>query len=570
MVLRENIKIFLKIYNKNYLKMVLILILMILNSSLIYFSTKILAEIYDVSKGRNLNKLLFFCSILFLTWIIIKLIDVINDFYIRIISEKICLKLIFEVMEKIVYSKYSWILRKEKGEILQILVDDINQFKYLNVGIIPKFLYTVIICIASCIYLYQLHPLLLFVAIMIYPLCILPVVFLADLQQRRIIELRKLNETLKSFLFQIFDSIKDIKIFNKENDFIKIYYENQTEWSKKIFQNHYLNSVTKNIPRIVIALVPMMVYIIGGYFYFKNKISIGRLLSSITIISNIYSPIKFFSSFYAGIKSLSSISKKLYEFLDAPMEEKYNLSHIKKLEFKKIEFINVGYFNDREIVLDNLSFKIEKGEKILLLGETGSGKTTLINLITGLIEPCNGKIILNDSINLNCLNCLDWHAILGVVQQKPNLYSNSIHENLNYFKENNILNLSEFLERMHLSEIFKRNDNIGEAVQSISAGQAQRLSIARTLLCSKDIFIFDEPTGNQDSKIEKDILKYIFCELCKKNTIIFSSHKLNSIKYSTKILFLKNKRISGFDTHEKLLKNNRDYFEFVFSRKDKK
>lgn len=570
MVLRENIKIFLKIYNKNYLKMVLILILMILNSSLIYFSTKILAEIYDVSKGRNLNKLLFFCSILFLTWIIIKLIDVINDFYIRIISEKICLKLIFEVMEKIVYSKYSWILRKEKGEILQILVDDINQFKYLNVGIIPKFLYTVIICIASCIYLYQLHPLLLFVAIMIYPLCILPVVFLADLQQRRIIELRKLNETLKSFLFQIFDSIKDIKIFNKENDFIKIYYENQTEWSKKIFQNHYLNSVTKNIPRIVIALVPMMVYIIGGYFYFKNKISIGRLLSSITIISNIYSPIKFFSSFYAGIKSLSSISKKLYEFLDAPMEEKYNLSHIKKLEFKKKEFINVGYFNDREIVLDNLSFKIEKGEKILLLGETGSGKTTLINLITGLIEPCNGKIILNDSINLNCLNCLDWHAILGVVQQKPNLYSNSIHENLNYFKENNILNLSEFLERMHLSEIFKRNDNIGEAVQSISAGQAQRLSIARTLLCSKDIFIFDEPTGNQDSKIEKDILKYIFCELCKKNTIIFSSHKLNSIKYSTKILFLKNKRISGFDTHEKLLKNNRDYFEFVFSRKDKK
>ncbi len=570
MVLRENIKIFLKIYNKNYLKMVLILILMILNSSLIYFSTKILAEIYDVSKGRNLNKLLFFCSILFLTWIIIKLIDVINDFYIRIISEKICLKLIFEVMEKIVYSKYSWILRKEKGEILQILVDDINQFKYLNVGIIPKFLYTVIICIASCIYLYQLHPLLLFVAIMIYPLCILPVVFLADLQQRRIIELRKLNETLKSFLFQIFDSIKDIKIFNKENDFIKIYYENQTEWSKKIFQNHYLNSVTKNIPRIVIALVPMMVYIIGGYFYFKNKISIGRLLSSITIISNICSPIKFFSSFYAGIKSLSSISKKLYEFLDAPMEEKYNLSHIKKLEFKKIEFINVGYFNDREIVLDNLSFKIEKGEKILLLGETGSGKTTLINLITGLIEPCNGKIILNDSINLNCLNCLDWHAILGVVQQKPNLYSNSIHENLNYFKENNILNLSEFLERMHLSEIFKRNDNIGEAVQSISAGQAQRLSIARTLLCSKDIFIFDEPTGNQDSKIEKDILKYIFCELCKKNTIIFSSHKLNSIKYSTKILFLKNKRISGFDTHEKLLKNNRDYFEFVFSRKDKK
>ncbi|MDO5088697.1 MAG: ABC transporter ATP-binding protein, partial [Leptotrichiaceae bacterium] len=284
-------KIFCKIYTKKYLNFILLFILMCLNSLFIYISAKILAEIYDNSKNGNLNELLLSCGILFSIWIIIKIIGTVSDFYIKITSEKLCLNLIYQVTEKIIYSDYSWISKREKGEILQVLTDDINQFKALNINIIPQFLYSIILAFTSGIFLYQLNPLLLFISVIIYPLCTLPVILLAKLQQQKKLEIRNINENLKRYILQAFDNIKDIKIFNKENKFIKKYYKKQKEWSNKLFQIYFINSVTKNIPRIISALVPTIVYIIGGYFYFKNEVSIGKLLVSVTMATNLYVPI---------------------------------------------------------------------------------------------------------------------------------------------------------------------------------------------------------------------------------------------------------------------------------------
>ena len=277
-------------------------------------------------------------------------------------------------------------------------------------------------------------------------------------------------------------------------------------------------------------------------------------------INNIYSS---YSDIYYAQASLEKVLKTLYFPDKEEIEKDVNLKAKKELEFEKIEFKNL-YFNfgkNQKNILDNIDLTICRGEKIGIIGSTGSGKSTFIDIIMGLLKPSEGEIIINGKNlygNSEEEFIYEWRSIISHVPQSIFITDNSIEENIALGTNRNSIDQRLLVESSKIAEIYdfivntkhKFRTQVGERGSRLSGGQKQRIGIARAIYKKPKILIFDEATSALDSHTENKIINNI-SKLSTNTTLIMIAHRTSTLRFCDQIYQIKNNKLISRGTPEK-------------------
>ena len=349
-----------------------------------------------------------------------------------------------------------------------------------------------------------------------------------------------------------FNGIKEVKLNSAENFFI-----NKFEISNYYrAYNTLLEDYIKALPKLIFEISFVFLFVFFVLFSLDRNFS----LSSIQVTLGVFALCAFkiiplcnrllFSFQTIRFKIFSF--NKIFEAIKDGLEDQNNYSVNEKITFNneiKLKNVNFTYPNTEVVILDKLNLSIPMGKSIGIYGESGSGKTTILNLLTGLLKPTEGEIILDGNILKS--NNTEWQSQVGYVPQSVYLTSDTLAENIAYGSNLEDVDKDLLNDAIKASNLFptinvlpnKEKTLISEAGRNFSGGQIQRIGIARGLYKKPKILILDESTSNLDESNEKEILNTLM-SLKNKITIIFISHKLKSLEFCDKIYELKNKKLN--------------------------
>ena len=329
------------------------------------------------------------------------------------------------------------------------------------------------------------------------------------------------------------DSINEINIFNIKNYFI----QNDLGINKKIIKYGLIKSLIRVFPRPLIEIILILFFVIFAFYLTKNKISIIDYIPLMTILAAAL--FKFIPSLTRSINAAQSIvgSKPIIENIynnylssvnqnvNHNLEEKiFNHSFGKEIIFKNISF---SYPKSSKMVFKNLNLNIKKNEKIAIFGNTGSGKSTLIKMLTGVIPPNSGEIkVDNENIYKNIES---WRNLISYVPQKLFLFDSSLSNNINLFDIQNNKKFKGIINKVFLSDenFLKLDQTTKDNLSKLSGGETKKVGIARALFKDHEILLIDEGTAGLD----KEYSDYIISELLNLDkTVIFISHDYDQFK----------------------------------------
>ena len=430
--------------------------------------------------------------------------------------------------------------------------------------------------------MYSINIITLFVVVIAYMVSIAPKLTLYTLIPLPILSflIYKLNKAihhrstivqemlskLSSFTQEMFTGITVIKSYNLAE---KI--ESKFDLISNKSRNKNMNLVKLQawffpLMLLLIGASNLIVIYIGGTQYMRNEIKIGVLAEFIIYVNMLTWPVTVVGWLTSIVQQAEASQKRINKFLKEKTEIKDGINN-QKIKFESLEFKNVKlkYSDTRIEALKNLSFKVNKGETIGIIGPVGSGKTSIFELIIRLYEPSSGRILINNK-SLSSFKLKNIRKIISYVPQNPFLFSDTIADNIKFGKpEAKITEIMEACKSASIYEEIKElnlsfDTILGERGINLSGGQIQRISIARGLLKDPDVILLDDCLSSVDTNTEENILNNLGSKFGKKTKLIIS-HRVSSVKTADKILVVKNGLIIEKGNHEDLMKLNKYYKE---------
>ena len=397
----------------------------------------------------------------------------------------------------------------------------------------------------------------------------LTIIFLIDNYQvykvtNLIDDKNKKNEKFTESITEVIRGMRDIKMLNIEKNTINKL-DNQVD---ETIDSEFKINKTTNILGKLASLIDDLTSLFNISFY-VFLISKGSLtISNALVLYNYYSNISSFGGYIGqimdNINKFNISSERIKELFDNEKfaTETFGTKHIKKVK-GKFEFKSVHFGYKRNEVLKGVSFTVNPDETVAFVGKTGSGKTTIFNLLCKMYDIDKGEILI-DNININELDKNTIRGNITVISQSPYIFNMSIKENLKLVKPN--LTNKEMKEALKTACLYdfveslpdKYDTILGEGGVTLSGGQKQRLAIARAFIQKTEIILFDEATSALDNETQEKIIKAIN-NMKKEYTIMIIAHRLSTIINADKIFFLNKGKIECSGTHEYLLKHSKEY-----------
>lgn len=469
-----------------------------------------------------------------------------------------------DIFKKIIETKYSFFMNTHQGDILQSVTKDVRILQNFNLDLIPDFCYKAVLAVMALFFVFKTYWPLGVIGIAIYSVYLIPTRYIGKFVKRKTKQLRIQSAYLKQLLIEKLKSIDMIKIYGtEENEYEEILKE-QHYWGKLLQEKYLIDQTSRTFPRVLDALIPAIVFLVGGREFFYGNLTIGNLVAISCYLPYVNAPIKSFASTFISLKEMSMQIEKINEYLKLPKEEGVdeNLEVLSSIK-GKVEFRNVTVKNERGLLLDHVSFLCNPGDHIALVGETGAGKSTVLKLMIGLLQPSRGEIYIDDKLLLN-MNVRCLREKIGYLIQDTFLFEDSIENNLKY-PEKTIKTdeMERMIAQIGLKEMVERlpasyNTSVGINGTLLSGGQKQRIGIVRTLLKNFDMLLMDEATSALDRKNE--ILAYqLIKEQTYNKTWIYAAHRLETVVEADKILVFRSGELIECGTHDELLSKNGYY-----------
>lgn len=376
---------------------------------------------------------------------------------------------------------------------------------------------------------------------------------------------RASDEKVNSILSEIIRGIRDIKLLNFKNSIKNLIGDELDKNNENIIDKDTYDSLMSRFKRIVLLTTVLIVIIVGIKFVELGMITPANLIVLYLYYGNIFTLMDNFSGLRSCLKEYELAVERIFDLCDENKYPKdtYGKTNIKDFE-GKICFENVTFgYNKNRTILNNLSFIVEARDTVALIGESGSGKTTIFNLITKSYDINEGRILFDD-VNINELTEETIRKNVSIITQSPYIFNMSIKDNLRLVKPNATKKeMDEVCQKACFYEYVmslpdKYDTIIGEGGVNLSGGQKQRLAIARALLKDCKILLFDEATSALDNITQKEIQDSID-NISKDYTIIIVAHRLSTIMNCNKIYMLDKGQIVDSGTHKELFKNNKNY-----------
>ena len=555
-------------YLKKHLgKLVFTSIMMVFATLLETAIPEITGQIVDTlfSANRSSNKAFSYSVILFSVIALSSLFALISISANSWISNKVILDLRVKMFSKLIRLPKSYFDKNTSGETLSKLTFDVEQISAAASTIWLEFIkssFTVIILTGYLFYKNFLLSLIL--------LILLPLVYLAvKLSTSRIRKgSAKVQESMGKMTHLLDENISG-------NDLIKIYNAQKSEKNKffKIintirqqrFKVDLAGGLNTSIVNVMIGLsLACVVYFSSTYLV----MSAGDFLAYFTAMGMLVKPSKTLININKPLQQAIIAGRSVFGLIDEAHEDDSSIEHMSEvtgdIRFNKVSFS----YNNEKPSLNQIDLTIKNGETIALVGSTGSGKTTLVNLLTRFYNPSSGMITINNE-DISAFDLISYRSNFSYVDQNVRLFNDSISGNIAFGQKDKmsietitnaakISNSNEFIEK--LDE--KYDTEIGEDGVTLSGGQRQRLSIARAIAKDSPILILDEATSALDSATEK-LVQSAINKMQKGRTTIIIAHRLSTVKNADRIVVLKNGEIIEQGTHEELIKTAGEYLKLT-------
>ena len=467
---------------------------------------------------------------------------------------KVTLKVSIDIQKKLsnhlLFSDLDMIKKISSGNHISRIMNDVNLIRDSVERSLNNLIRDLITIIFLIVYLIWLDWVLAVVVLSIYPLALKPIISIGKKQRFYALSLQEKMESLTSFLSEIFRNISMIKSYSLE----KLEKNRINKSLDSLFLSLFdiVKGRAKVLPLLEVlgGIAAAFVILIASYRINSGFMTIGSVIGFVTALLMLAQPARALGTFNTILQEGLSALQRIYKQLNE-MPKIERISNVKK-ELKipnnpTIEFKDVSFFYEKnKIILDKISFKTKKS-KMHIIGESGTGKSTIFNLISRFIDPKKGNIFIND-VNIKDVSLFSLRQNISLVSQETMIYNDTFHNNISLGKLNATkVEVIEAAKLANIHDFIISQENgydtvIGEAGSNLSGGQKQRISIARAFLKNSKILLLDEVTSALDSKTSKNILKSIN-QLSKNKTCIYISHDDYEINKSSQKLIISNSKI---------------------------
>ena len=474
-----------------------------------------------------------------------------------------------EIFNQYQYLSISFYKKNKTGDLINRISEDVSRVRMYFGPAIMYSLNTVVLIIITLIYMYRQSPELTFFTVTPLPILSITIYKLSSVINVRSKKVQESLSKLSSFTQEIFTGIQLIKSYAVESKISKEFNRISNESKQKQVSLVKMQALFLPLMILLIGFSNLLVIYVGGKQYLEGEISnIGIIAEFIIYVNMLTWPVASIGWITSIVQQAAASQKRINEFLKQKSEiiniENGNFHLRGNINFRNVDFI---YPKSKINSLKNINFNLQSGKSLGLIGKTGSGKSTLIKLLTRTFNATNGEIMF-DNINSKDFNLQFLRNQIGVVPQDSFLFSDTILNNVRFGNES--AKLSEIEKVCKIVEIheeiinFEDNYNtlLGERGLNLSGGQKQRLCIARALIKKPKILVLDDCLSALDNKTEIKIVKNLN-EFLQKTTLIISSHKISSVKNLKQIIVLNEGKIIQSGHHQKLINEN-GYYKNIF------
>ena len=560
--------VFVRPYNYTFYGVMFTAILISLFSTLTPYLLKVVVDDYILVKNFEGMQSIILLMILVLLFEVIFMY--LFTFYANWLGQKVIKDLRVSVFKKIIKFKMSFFDKNAVGRLVTRTVNDIETIA----SIFSQGLFTIIADILKMITVLTVMTIisleLTLVVISIFPILIFATRVFQKTMKVAFEKVRREVANLNSFVQERISGIKIVQIFNREkveiNNFKKINIKHRDAWLRTV----WINSIFFPIAEISTSICIGLLVWYGGYNNLNGEnISLGTLFLFISMSGLLFRPLRQIADRFNTLQMGMVSTERIFNILENEQQISDN-GRLKDKSFKGlIEFNNVNFsYLVNQQVLNNISFKINPGESFAIVGPTGSGKTTITNLITKFYEVDNGNILI-DGKDINHYTLETVRSKIGVILQDVFLFADTIFNNITlYNKDITMENVENAAKELEIHDFINSlpggySFNVSERGDTLSAGQKQLIAFLRVLVNNPDILILDEATSSIDSYSE-ELIKNATKKITKGKTSIIIAHRLSTIESADKIIYMENGKILESGNHKQLLSISNGKFKKLY------
>jgi len=547
---------------------ILSLITSLLSSLIPYF----VGRAFNVLVEGNSDLLISFLMIILGFYLSNWLINTTNSLMLLKVSQKLIniFRLqFFDKMQKLPLIFYD---NHAHGDTMSRITNDADNISSTITTAITQLLSSILTIVVNIVIMLSLNVTLTFTVFLAMPLVTLLTRLIASRSKQHFSDQQKTLGILNGVIEENILGLKIVKAFGKQKEVLNEF----TITSEQLYGSSvkaqvwagYMMPLMNVINNLIFALVALT----GGYLAVTQIITIGTVVSFMSYSKQFSFPLNHIAGMFNTIQQALASAERIFETLDE-IEETPDMPDAKTIDnplgnivFENVSFCYIKY----RPVLKNVSFNVSAGETIAIVGETGSGKTTIINLLNRFYDVDSGSIYL-DGINIKDIKRADLRQYFSVVLQETSLFSGSIMDNIRYARfDSSDKEVKKAAQIAHAHQFISRLPNgydtkVSGVNDILSEGQKQLLAISRAVLCQSPILILDEATSSVDTKTEKDIQKALI-SLMKNHTSFLIAHRLSTIKDADRILVVKDGTISESGSHDQLMKKKGYYYKMVVAQ----
>lgn len=560
---------YLKPYNKY---MIFVIICIIAASALSVWPTILLGRIIDEGLiGQNLPLLIQLIILTLLVTIGSNLIGVLQSYLTNWIGQHITFDMRNAMFRHLQRMPHQFFQDNNQGDIITRMTSDISGVQQVVSSTLTSIVSNAITLVIALIAMFNVSWILALVGIVIVPLFIIPTKKVGETRWIITSQVQEKNDEMNNVLAENLSVSGQLltKLFTKEEEEYQRYEEINSQMIKLNIKEAMAGRWFRVVLHTITSVGPMLIYLIGGILLinYDSNISVGDITVMVSLLNRMYGPVNQLMNIQVDwIRSMALFSR-IFEYFDLPVKivnkpgAMSRKSAIGQVEFRDVYFS----YDEGQPILKGINFKLEKGKAIAIVGTSGSGKSTITNLIPRLYDVDSGQVLF-DQVDVRDWDLESLRDHIGIVTQDTYLFNGTIRDNLLYANpdasDQEILRVAK---QANIYDFIMKAPNgldtmVGNRGLKLSGGEKQRLSIARVLLKNPALLIFDEATASLDS-ISEHLIQEAINDLMVSRTSIMIAHRLSTILMADEILVVKNGEIVERGNHSQLLENSVVYKE---------
>lgn len=481
--------------------------------------------------------------------------------YMNYIGQHIVTRFREILLEKLISLDMIFLYLNRSGELISRVTNDIGRIQYFVSNMLPELIREVLTVVALIGYVIYLNATLAFYSLIVVPLIVYPLILIAKKLKKYSHRSQAKNADVVTRLTEVFNNSEIIKANATEKFEVGRFSEQNWQFFRINMKSVYVGEIVSPLMEIVGAAGLAAVIFVGGHEVYEGRMSVGEFTAFLTAVGLVFQPVRRIGSIYSKIQDAVAASERVFEVLDTQSRitdgTKELANDIKEIEFRHVKLKYDGYY-----ILDDINIQIKAGENIALVGDSGGGKSTFINMLLRFYDPDEGGVFVNGT-NIKEFENGSYKHHISLVSQRIYIFQDTLAANVAYGQAIDEERVNEALKLADAYDFVQNLENgihtkMEEFGSNLSGGQRQRIAIARAIYKHSSLLLFDEATSALDNESEKRIQRALD-EYTKDKITITIAHRLSTIEHADKILVLQKGKIVASGRHSELLESSEVY-----------